>query len=346
MFQNNVGSCVVVSTYIDFQLYLLFAHNTSLFIRVATAAMNEDIENFANQIPLRTCIDSTSLSKPIPESGNLFVGSLAAAESSQFLLKHNITHILTVAKGLPVDIPDIYAPDGNGERKINYIQHLVVECHDHPMANILEVLDECLHYIRQGLHNDDGGENGNVLVHCASGVSRSVTVCAAYLMKYYQWNWLEALQYISNKRRYANPNLGFRRQLQILQDGGGDLDTAIEAYSKLAVDVISDTIRQRGLVNELHAKADAMEDAIAKLKSKNGAVGGPYLHLRTNATNSNVNEDETGESEMANIRTSLRLLLSELESCLPADSEGLADPPAKMIRKSAIAKVQRLLDSI
>ena len=60
----------------------------------------------------------------------------------------------------------------------------------------------------------------------------------------------------------------------------------------------------------------------------------------------NVNEDETGESEMANIRTSLRLLLSELESCLPAHSEGLADPPAKMIRKSAIAKVQRLLDSI
>jgi len=291
--------------------------------------MNEDIDNCANQIPLRTCIGSTSLTKPKQPAGNLFVGSLAAAESSQFLSQHNITHILTVAKGLLVNIPD--SPDGDREQ--NDVQHLVVECHDHPMANILEVLDECLNFVRQGLHN----QSGNVLVHCASGVSRSVTVCAAYLMKYYQWNWLEALQYISNERRYANPNLGFRRQLQIFQDSGEDLDTAIEAYSKLAINVVSDTIRQRGLVNELHAKADAMEDVIAKLKSKKCV--GPYLRTIGN-------EDEMEEGEMANIRSSLSSLLSELDSCLPTDSGGLVDPPAKMIRKSAVAKVQRLLDSI
>jgi protein-tyrosine phosphatase len=288
--------------------------------------MNENIDNYANQIPLRTCIGITSLTKP---AGNLFVGSLSAAESSQFLSQHNITHILTVAKDLTVNIPD--APDGNGEQ--TDVHHLVVECHDHPMANILEVLDECLNFVRQGLHN----QSGNVLVHCASGVSRSVTVCAAYLMKYYQWNWLEALQYIANERRYANPNLGFRRQLQILQDSGGDLDTALGAYSKLAVNVVFDTIRQRGLVNELHAKVDAMEDVIAKLKSKKCV--GPYLRTIGN-------EDDTEEDEMANMRTSLSLLLSELDSCLPKDSEGLADPPAIMIRKSALAKVLRLLDSI
>mmetsp|Transcript_4323 Transcript_4323/g.4955 ORF Transcript_4323/g.4955 Transcript_4323/m.4955 type:complete len:314 (+) Transcript_4323:157-1098(+) len=310
---------------------------------------NSDINNAANHIPLGTRTELSDMelqekSQTEDVYGNLFVGSLAAAESIQFLSKHNITHVLTVAKSLPVKIPNMNISNTIGEEHAdNNIKHLVVECLDHPMANILEVLDECLTFMMDGLCHNDGDKNsrGNILVHCASGVSRSVTVCAAYLMKYYDWDWLGAVKHISSTRKYANPNLGFRRQLQILQDCGADIDDAMKEYSKYNVDVISDTIRQRGIVNELHAKVDALEDALAKLRSRSDEI---------DSTTSTHDKGEEGEGlkmlDIMTIKTSLCVLQTELDSCLPTDSEGLADPPAKMIRKSAVAKVQRLLDSI
>ncbi len=317
--------------------------------------MNCDINNAANHIPLITpseLSDMKQLEKLQTKElcGNLFVGSLAAAESIQFLSQHNITHVLTVAKSLSVKIPDITNNASSKEGKVPCmnIKHLVIECLDHPMANILEVLDECLTFIRDGLitsmnHRDDGKiiSGNNVLVHCASGVSRSVTVCAAYIMKYYDWDWLGALKHISSTRKYANPNLGFRRQLQILQDCGGDIDDALKAYSKYNIDVVSDTIRQRGIVNELHSKVDALEDALAKLRSS----GSDDISLDTYEM---VVEGGTDLKalDITKIKSSLCVLQTELDSCLPAESEGLTDPPARMIRKSAVAKVQRLLDSL
>ena len=65
------------------------------------------------------------------------------------------------------------------------------------------------------------------MVHCICGVSRSVTLCIAYLMVYVNSNNIqstaqnkcatmgvyEALDYIRTKRRIARPNPGFMIQL-------------------------------------------------------------------------------------------------------------------------------------
>jgi protein-tyrosine phosphatase len=62
---------------------------------------------------------------------------------------------------------------------------------------------------------------GKTIVHCIAGVSRSVSLCAAYLMTNVKsenkiWGKSnmgseEAVKYIKKRRRCANPNPGFTK---------------------------------------------------------------------------------------------------------------------------------------
>jgi len=169
-----------------------------------TKTMSTDLhKSMANEVP----IPCSSSEKP---SRKLFVGSLSAAESPTFINDHEISHILTVASKLSVTIPESCK-----------VCHTIVECIDHPLASILDVLMECLDFIKTAL---EGG--GRVLVHCALGISRSVTVCAAFLMIEYKMDMRSAIESIAAVRKFANPNLGFKRQLEVLERCEGDLKMA------------------------------------------------------------------------------------------------------------------------
>ena len=52
-----------------------------------------------------------------------------------------------------------------------------------------------------------------VLVHCKAGISRSATICLAYLMWYHKWTLEQAYDFLKAKRRLISPNLNFMRQL-------------------------------------------------------------------------------------------------------------------------------------
>lgn len=254
--------------------------------------------SMAGEVPLSHESTAAALTPP-----KLFVGSLSAAESSSFLHNHKISHILTVATRLSVNIPE------NVD-----VQHKIVECIDHPMASILEVLPECLHFIKTALDS-----RGCVLVHCASGVSRSVAVCTAFLMIEYKIEMCKALMCITKVRKFANPNLGFRRQLEVLEKCKGDIKTAQVLYSEETSNVVEDTIQQRGLVNMLHQEVDDVEGVIASMKSNN-------------------------ETSFLSTKNTLVRLQKELNSCLPALGNGFVDPPARMIQKAAITKTERLME--
>ena len=68
---------------------------------------------------------------------------------------------------------------------------------------------------------------GKTIVHCIAGVSRSVSLCAAYLMTNVKsenriWGTgnmgsEEAVKYIQKRRRCANPNPGFTKQLSLFE---------------------------------------------------------------------------------------------------------------------------------
>lgn len=56
--------------------------------------------------------------------------------------------------------------------------------------------------------------NGNkALIFCVAGVSRSASICLAYLMKHCNLSLLDAYNYLKKRRPRIKPNCGFFRQL-------------------------------------------------------------------------------------------------------------------------------------
>eukprot|EP01025_Chloroclados_australasicus_P035537 TRINITY_DN3619_c0_g1_i2.p2 TRINITY_DN3619_c0_g1~~TRINITY_DN3619_c0_g1_i2.p2 ORF type:complete len:172 (-),score=9.54 TRINITY_DN3619_c0_g1_i2:178-693(-) len=115
---------------------------------------------------------------------------------------HKIKAVLTVAK-----VPYIYTlaepftvPEG--------IKHKKIEVLDTEQTNILNHLEECCQFISENV------QTGGVVVHCMCGISRSSTVCIAYIMKTRGWGRDQAYQYVKNKHRMACPNDGFWKQLE------------------------------------------------------------------------------------------------------------------------------------
>ena len=52
-----------------------------------------------------------------------------------------------------------------------------------------------------------------MLVHCGAGVSRSASLCIAYLMRRFGWNAARARKHCQSRRSLVNPNDGFWRSL-------------------------------------------------------------------------------------------------------------------------------------
>lgn len=125
----------------------------------------------------------------------LYVGNFRDAKDSEQLKAYKITHIVSIhdfAKKLRDDI-----------------EYKCVLASDTPEQNLAQFFPECNDFIHEARV-----KGGNVLVHCLAGVSRSVTVTAAYMMTVTNFGWRDCLNAIRGARSYANPNFGFQRQLQ------------------------------------------------------------------------------------------------------------------------------------
>ena len=84
--------------------------------------------------------------------------------------------------------------------------------YDNFKFNILDNLDIIVDQIHEVIK-----QNLNVLVHCKMGLSRSVTVIIAYLMKYNNMKFDEAYNFIAVKK-FIDPNVGFIKQLRIYEE--------------------------------------------------------------------------------------------------------------------------------
>lgn len=84
-----------------------------------------------------------------------------------------------------------------------------VPCLDLPETNLREFIESSIKII-ETVHL----QGGRVLVHCNAGISRSPTVCIAYLMITKELTFVEAYDLVKSKRPCIQPNAGFMKQLR------------------------------------------------------------------------------------------------------------------------------------
>jgi hypothetical protein len=128
----------------------------------------------------------------------MYLGGVEVANNLEMLQSLGITHILNCAGNAcenffpkEFEYHTLYLEDGMAEN---------VEC----------VLYDAIDFIANSCHNSD---TNKVLVHCHQGVSRSSSICIAYMMWKYHWGYDHAYQTVRERRSITRPNIAFMCQL-------------------------------------------------------------------------------------------------------------------------------------
>ena len=144
--------------------------------------------------PMRRMFESDTYTKyktlfsgPTEIYPGLFLGSAIDAASYQTLRKHNIKYIINVTN----DITNHYV------NEFTYYQ-IIIE--DNNTESIYEYFDDSYNKIEEFLSKNDG----NVLVHCVMGASRSATIVTNYISKKKELPVDDVIAEIRQKRPSVN----------------------------------------------------------------------------------------------------------------------------------------------
>ncbi|XP_074495428.1 dual specificity protein phosphatase 2 [Sebastes fasciatus] len=125
----------------------------------------------------------------------LFLGSALHSSRRETLAAAGITAVLNVSS----TCPNFY------ESELQYLR-LTVE--DSLVADIRACFSTAIAFIDSVKQS-----GGRVLVHCQAGISRSATICLAYLMHTQHVKLEEAFDFVKQRRQVISPNLAFMGQL-------------------------------------------------------------------------------------------------------------------------------------
>ncbi|KAJ8920842.1 hypothetical protein NQ315_015634 [Exocentrus adspersus] len=120
----------------------------------------------------------------------------AASVNPNILETLNVSCIISCAPELPYTPVD----DDVIFHRINIV--------DSGSSRILPYFDEAADLIHK-----ISTSGKKTLVYCVAGVSRSATICIAYLMKHHRLPLLEAYNFVKLRRQRIKPNCGFFKQL-------------------------------------------------------------------------------------------------------------------------------------
>jgi len=132
---------------------------------------------------------------PVNIDDDLYLGSAAHASQLELLERLGITALLNVSPNCKNHWPDKF-------------EYRTIPVEDNSTADIKAHFNQAIAFI-----NHIKSKNGKILVHCKAGVSRSATLCLAYLISNRKMNLDEAYNEIKQKRRVISPNFNFMGQL-------------------------------------------------------------------------------------------------------------------------------------
>uniref|UniRef100_A0A915HZF6 protein-tyrosine-phosphatase n=1 Tax=Romanomermis culicivorax TaxID=13658 RepID=A0A915HZF6_ROMCU len=134
---------------------------------------------------------------PVEIISNLFLGNSSNSADKETLLKCNIKYILNVTP----DLPNVFENDPD-------FRYLKLPIYDHWSQDLLIHFPSAISFIDEARQKNCG-----VLVHCLAGISRSVTVTVAYLMRTLSLSLEDAYDLVKDHKPNIAPNLNFMGQL-------------------------------------------------------------------------------------------------------------------------------------
>ncbi|KAF0700210.1 Aste57867_9264 [Aphanomyces stellatus] len=141
---------------------------------------------------------------PMHIANRIYLGSIDAANNASGLEAKNIRMVLSLLS----DYDTLQLP-------LDYLVHVrvaVEDDFDEPLFGKLPYLVECIHNF---LTTEP---DGNILVHCIAGVSRSASAVIAYLMATESIDFDAALDHVRMSRPWVDPNEHFRAHLRLFHD--------------------------------------------------------------------------------------------------------------------------------
>ncbi|XP_069869444.1 dual specificity protein phosphatase 2 [Dipodomys merriami] len=145
---------------------------------------------------------STDTRVPIYDQGGpveilpyLFLGSCSHSSDLQGLQARGITAVLNVSASCPNHFEGLF-------------RYKSIPVEDNQMVEISAWFQEAIGFI-----DSVKNSGGRVLVHCQAGISRSATICLAYLIQSHRVRLDEAFDFVKQRRGVISPNFSFMGQL-------------------------------------------------------------------------------------------------------------------------------------
>ncbi|MBN3305899.1 dual specificity protein phosphatase 1 [Amia ocellicauda] len=146
--------------------------------------------------------DCSSCGTPLYDQGGpveilpfLYLGSAYHASRRDMLDALGITALINVSANCPNHFEGHY-------------QYKSIPVEDNHKADISSWFNEAIEFI-DSVRN----KGGRVFVHCQAGISRSATICLAYLMRTNRVKLDEAFEFVKQRRSIISPNFSFMGQL-------------------------------------------------------------------------------------------------------------------------------------
>ncbi|XP_046558461.1 dual specificity protein phosphatase 1-B-like [Haliotis rubra] len=144
-------------------------------------------------------------SGPVEILPHLYLGDARHAADHDLLTRLSFTAILNVSTSC----------ENHFESDFRYMK---IPVQDNSSADLLSWFHKAIDFI-----DSVRTSGGKVLVHCHAGISRSATICLAYLMSTNNLALEHAYEHVRQRRSVIDPNLNFMRQLK---DFESELGTA------------------------------------------------------------------------------------------------------------------------